>query len=69
MRESYTFKIAPEYTIATYSVNYSSTVMEEWRGKSLADFAAGMTGRGFRYRVNEYELSGGRKFAEHIWER
>ncbi len=68
-RETYEFKEAPEYTIATYYTPMTATVMDEWTGRTFADFAAGMKGRGFTYRKEEYELSGGRKFTEHFWEK
>lgn len=66
--QTYTFKIAPDYTIATYDDGRNTVTLDEWTGRTLAEFAAGMTGRGFAYRVERYELSRG-KFEEHVWNK
>jgi len=69
-REAYTFKVAPEYTIAYHYDNRGNvTCLDEWSGRTVEDFASGMAGRGFSYTVETYELSGGRKFTEHHWTR
>ncbi len=71
-RETYEFKEAPEYTSATYYGApygpFACVNMDEWSGRTFAEFAAGMAGRGFKYRKEEYEMSG-RKFIEHFWEK
>lgn len=64
--KTYTFKIAPTYTIATYTNGSHTTTLDEWRGRSVEDFAAGMAGRGFSHSVDEYDLSSGH-FVEHTW--
>lgn len=66
--ETYTFKVAPTYTVATFSRGNTLITLDEWSGRTADDFNAGMKGRGFRYRTEEYTLSTGR-FVEHIWER
>jgi hypothetical protein len=68
MRQTYEFKVAPTYTAATCYTGNEAIHMDEWSGRTVEEFAAGMKGRGFSYRVEEYTLSGGR-FVEHIWER
>jgi hypothetical protein len=69
MTQTYTFKVGPDYTIATFARGNDLITLDEWSGRTLAEFAAGMTGRGFSYRVDRYELNGGRKFEEHVWEK
>ena len=66
--ETYTFKVAPTYTDATFCRGNHFATLHEWAGRTLAEFAAGMTGRGFSYRTETYTLTAG-EFTEHIWER
>ena len=70
-RESYTFDVSPEYTVATYfppSGDY--TTMNEWTGRSLEDFTAGMAKkRGFAHRVEKWTNSMGHTIENHTWER
>lgn len=68
--ETYCFKVAPEYTSATYYANGTVCVtMDEWAGRTLADFAAGMARKGgFAHRVETFNLSG-RVIEEHYWTR
>jgi len=67
--EMYVMKVAPTYTATMYHTATGHTAfLDEWAGRSAEDFNAGMKGRGFRYRKDEYTLSSG-KFVEHIWER
>lgn len=68
MTETYTFTVAPDYTNATYARGNHFATLDEWCGRTLADFAAGMAGRGFRYRAETYTLSRG-EFTEHVWEK
>ena len=58
-----TFKIAPDYTIAT---DYAAgcVVLDEWTGKSVELFTKAM-GRPADS-IDCYELAG-RKFEEHNW--
>lgn len=67
--ETYTLKVAPDYTIAHYSNGRDVVCLEEWTGRSVEDFTRGMTGRGFTYAVEEYELPGRGRFVSHIWTR
>jgi hypothetical protein len=71
VKKTYTFKIAPDYTTASYDHGGTSptVTMDEWFGRSLEEFAAGMKGRGYTYRTETYTLDSGRKIEEHIWER
>ena len=68
MNETYTFKVAPTYTHATFSRGDTFLTLHEWCGRTLEDFAAGMANRGFRHTVEEYDLSSGR-FVEHTWSK
>jgi hypothetical protein len=67
-RQTYTFTEAPDYTAATYYAGTAAVTLDEWAGKSFAEFAAGMTGRGFNYRREEVTLTRG-KFVDHTWEK
>ena len=68
-RETYTFKIAPDYTIAHYFAGNHHCTLSEWQGRTWADFHAGMQNRGFVHTVEEYELPGRGKFVEHTYTR
>lgn len=69
MKECYTFKVAPDYTIATYyHADRGIIVLDEWRGRTADEFNAGMKDRGFTYTKETYTLSRG-EFTEHIWSR
>lgn len=69
MRESYTFKIGPDYTIVHGGRGDHYICLEEWSGRTLAEFTAAMAKRGkWEYRVERYELSRG-AFEEHTWSR
>lgn len=69
MIEGYTFKVAPDYTAATYyHGDRGAITLDEWAGRTAEEFNAGMKGRGFTYRVEVYTLSRG-EFTEHIWEK
>lgn len=71
IRETYTFKVAPEYTHCSYDRSGDcaphSCTMEEWCGRTADEFNSKMKNRGFTYGVEEYELSGNRKIVEHTW--
>jgi hypothetical protein len=67
-RQTYTFTEAPDYTAATYYAGTTATTLDEWAGRSFADFAAGMANRGFTYSREDYTLSRG-QFTEHTWSK
>lgn len=66
--EVYTFTVAPDYTIARYTRGMTQITMEEWTGRSLEDFAAGMKGRGFRYHTEDASITGKTR-TDHVWTR
>ena len=68
--QTYVFKIAPEYTTATYYNGYDFITLSEWSGRTLDEVKANMKSRerdGWQYRVETYTLSGGRMIEEHTW--
>jgi hypothetical protein len=69
MREAYTFKVGPDYTIAHGGRGEHFVCLEEWDGRTLAEFTAGMAKRAgkWAYRVEAYEIPGRGKFEEHTW--
>ena len=69
MSEAYEFKVnhTDNTTSATYYGSSMSCVsLDEWRGRSLEDFAAGMAGRGFRHHVENHDICG-RRWDTHMW--
>lgn len=71
MKEQYTFKVAPDYTNAYGGRGDHYICLEEWDGRTVEDFAAGMAKRSgvWDYTVNRYTLAGRGEFAEHTWTR
>lgn len=68
-KESYIFKVAPDYNNVTfYPANGGAVNMWEWSKRTAEEFNEGMKGRGFQYRTETYTLSSG-QFVEHIWEK
>ncbi len=69
MLETYTFAVGPDYTIATFCRGDHSAVLDEWTGRTFAEFAAGMRAKGgYQYRQETWTMNG-RTVTEHTWER
>lgn len=68
MIETYTMTVGPDFTVAYFGRGDHFACLDEWTGRSVQEFAAGMEGRGFQYHA-ETTTIGTRTTTEHTWTR